>query len=64
MKKLISLIAFTLVTFTTHAQSYCYDTNGDGEIDIADVTCLVNKILDIPIPGTALGPVASTADDC
>ena len=54
MKKLISLIAFTLVTFTTHAQSYCYDTNGDSAIDIADVTCLVNKILGISNPGETI----------
>ena len=51
MKKLLTLIAFVLVTFTVDAQSYCYDTNSDGEIDINDVMCLVNHILGVPHPG-------------
>lgn len=51
MKKLITLIAFTLVTFTANAQPYYYDTNADGVISIVDVTCLVNKILGIDNPG-------------
>ena len=51
MKKLFTILALTLVTFTSNAQTYCYDTNGDGEIDIYDVMCLVNKILGNPNPG-------------
>ena len=51
MKKLITFIAFVLVVFTANAQVYNYDVNGDGFIDISDVTCLVNKILDVSDPG-------------
>lgn len=51
MKKLLALFAFALVTFTANAQSYTYDVNYDGEINITDITCLVNKILGNLNPG-------------
>ena len=55
MKKLLTLIAFALVTFTANAQPYTYDVNHDGDINITDVTNLVNKILGIPNSGEGQG---------
>ena len=43
------------MTVTTHAQSYIYDVNRDGVVDITDVTCLVNKILGEVNPGEGQG---------
>lgn len=51
MKKLLTLLALTLVTITANAQTYTYDVNGDGKINVTDVTCLVNKILGYSNPG-------------
>lgn len=51
MRKLLTLLALTFMAITANAQVYCYDTNGDGEINITDVICLVNRILGIPNPG-------------
>ncbi|MBO7559152.1 MAG: Ig-like domain-containing protein [Bacteroidaceae bacterium] len=51
MKKSLFTLAFALVTFTANAQVYSYDVNGDGIVNIVDVTCLVNKILEIDNPG-------------
>ena len=43
MKKLLILFALMLVTFTANAQSYIYDVNFDGVINISDISCLVNR---------------------
>ena len=51
MKKSLFTLAFALVTFTANAQVYSYDVNGDGIVNIVDVICLVNKILEIDNPG-------------
>ena len=51
MKKLLILFALMLVTFTANAQSYIYDVNFDGVINISDISCLVNKILGETNPG-------------
>ena len=40
-----------LMAFTANAQTYSYDVNHDGEITIADITCIVNKILGFYNPG-------------
>lgn len=58
MKKLFLTLVFTLVAFTANAQTYTYDVNGDGEINITDVACLVNKILGVPNPGEEQQPQA------
>ena len=48
MKKLLTLIAFVLVTFTVDAQSTQKgDINGDGDISVNDVAMIVNYILGI-----------------
>ena len=44
MKKTLVTLAMMLVTFTANAQTYTYDVNNDGEINITDVGFLVNKI--------------------
>lgn len=51
MKKQLFSLALMLVAFTSNAQTYSYDVNHDGEIDISDVVCLVNKILGSFNPG-------------
>lgn len=55
MKKFLFILTLTLVTSTTHAQSYIYDVNRDGVVDITDVTCLVNNILGEANPGEEQG---------
>ena len=46
MKKILTLLAFSLVAFASHAQSTLTgDVNGDGDVSVTDVTLLVNKIL-------------------
>ena len=40
-----------LVTITANAQSYTYDVNSDGIINVSDISCLVNKILGENNPG-------------
>ena len=48
MKKLLTLLAFALVTFTVDAQSTQKgDINGDGDISVNDVAMIVNYILGI-----------------
>ena len=51
MKKTLITLALMLVTFTANAQTYTYDVNNDGVINITDVSCLVNKILGALNPG-------------
>ena len=46
MKKLLTLLALTLVTLTTNAQSTVKDDmNDDGELNITDVTMMIDLIL-------------------
>ena len=48
MKKLLTLFAFALVTFTVDAQSTQKgDINGDGDVSVNDVAMIVNYILGI-----------------
>ena len=51
MKKLFTLFVLVVVSTAVHAQKYHYDVNGDGMVNITDVTCLVNKILGVLNPG-------------
>ena len=51
MKKLFFTLALMFAIFTANAQTYTYDVNGDGFINITDVACLVNKILGVPNSG-------------
>ncbi len=51
MKINLLALALMIVAFTANAQTYCYDTNGDGEESVNDVMCLVNHLLGIPNPG-------------
>ena len=39
------MLALSLMTLNAHAQYYDYDVNKDGEVNVTDVTFLVNKIL-------------------
>ena len=46
MKKLMTLFALTLVAFTANAQSTLKgDVNGDGEVNVTDVTMIVEHVL-------------------
>ena len=46
MKKLMTLFAFVLVAFTANAQSTLKgDVNGDGEVNVTDVTMIVEHVL-------------------
>ena len=46
MKKLMTLFALTLVAFTANAQSTLKgDVNGDGEVNMTDVTMIVEHVL-------------------
>ena len=46
MKQLITLIAFALVAFTANAQTTLKgDVNGDGEVNVTDVTMIVEYVL-------------------
>lgn len=45
MKIKIILIALSLMSLNAQAQVYNYDVNNDGEINVLDVTLLVDKIL-------------------
>lgn len=51
MKKLLFTLALTLVTFMANAQTYTYDVNHDGIVNVTDITYLVNHILGVVNPG-------------
>ena len=52
MKKLVTLFAFALVAFTANAQSTLKgDVNGDGEVNVTDVTMVVEHVLGQPNSG-------------
>ena len=63
MQKLLSFFALLFVTFTANAQNYTYDVNNDGQINITDVTCLVNNILGVSNPGEDSQGNLSCPDD-
>ncbi len=58
-------LAFALmcVAFTANAQTYSYDTNGDGFVNMSDGTCLINRILGKPNPGEESQAYLTCPDD-
>ena len=56
MKKLLFTLALTFVAFTANAQSFIYDVNQDGAINVTDIACLANKILGVQNPGEEQTP--------
>ena len=61
MKKKILLIALLASTLTTWAQTEKYDLNGDGKVNVADVTVLVDYILTLQNPEGTPGDDDSNA---
>ena len=51
MKKLFALFVLVVVSTAVHAQKYHYDVNGDGMVNVSDVTTFVNNILGVPNGG-------------
>ena len=63
MKKLLFTLVLLLSSAVGYSQTYYYDTNNNGEIDVVDVMCLVNRILHIPNPGEKLQGDLTCPDD-
>lgn len=61
MKKSVLLIALLASTLTTWAQTEKYDLNGDGKVNVADVTVLVDYILTLQNPEGTPGDDDSNA---
>ena len=51
MKKLFAFFVLVVVSTAVHAQKYHYDVNGDGMVNVSDVTTFVNNILGVPNGG-------------
>ena len=51
MKKLFTLFVLVVMSTAVHAQKYHYDVNGDGMVNVSDVTFFVNNILGVPNTG-------------
>ena len=47
MKKLFAFFVLVVVSTAVHAQKYHYDVNGDGMVNVSDVTTFVNNILGV-----------------
>ena len=45
MKKYLLTLVYVLLGLTSYGQSNVYDTNDDGDVNIADITHLVNRII-------------------
>ena len=45
MKKILASLAFVLMTFTANAQTYHFDVNKDGEINLTDALLVIDYIL-------------------
>lgn len=45
MKKYLLTLVYVLLGLTSYGQSNVYDTNDDGDVNVADITHLVNRII-------------------
>ena len=45
MKKITCMLSMLLILISANAQTLRGDVNGDGNVDVSDVTALINMIL-------------------